>query len=343
MQGAGQAKRSRKTSLAVGNDGDRSPPRWRITEAHGETVGIKGETARALGRARTSGLVATTPAPGSTLAAKLPGDAGVVLEVERKREVDGHVATRLDEGGSDLAQLLEGSDGIGKPGPRQGDQVLDKGKLPGTAERRLEEGESSWLVVERILDGREPVAGDIVEEGAPCEHVGKAGGVHGSAGHARVRQAHVDGQGEGREGIGGDGKHFEVADDGGRTEVLEAALPILALGAAKHALDVQQAGRQLDASINGGADDGDSGVVAEHDALPAPAVPVEEGIGAGEHLGREGASGGEEAVALDRWRADLLVAPLAGHLAEGVLDVAEGAHLLGEQIAHAAGTRNGRR
>ena len=63
MQGAGQAKRSRKTSLAVGNDGDRSPPRWRIAEAQGKEVGIEGETARTLGRARTSGAGSDHPGP----------------------------------------------------------------------------------------------------------------------------------------------------------------------------------------------------------------------------------------------------------------------------------------
>ena len=158
-----------------------------------------------------------------------------------------------------------------------------------------------------------------------------------------MRQAQVDGQGERRECIGGDGQHLKVADDRGGAQVFETALPVLALGAAEDALDVEEARGELDPGVGGGAGNGDGGVVAQHDALAAPPVPVEEGVGAGEHLGGEGAGGGEEAVALDRGGANLFVAPLAGDATEGVFDVAEGAHLPGQEIAHAAGARHRRR
>ena len=55
MQGAGQAKRSRKAGLTLGNDGDRGPPRRSITEAQGKKVGIEGEN-RTRSRARQDQL-----------------------------------------------------------------------------------------------------------------------------------------------------------------------------------------------------------------------------------------------------------------------------------------------
>ena len=169
-------------------------------------------------------------------------------------------------------------------------------------------------------------------------------GKHG-AHEAGVREADFDvAQAEALQHGFAEEDELDVAGRARVADELDAALPVLARlvagGEAEDVLDVEEARgpprRQvLDVEAGGG----NGGVGSEDDALAAPAVPVEEGVDASEHLRREGAGGGEEVQELDGRRADFGVAPGGADAGEVLFDAAVEGHLVGQQVAHAGAAK----
>ena len=119
-------------------------------------------------------------------------------------------------------------------------------------------------------------------------------------------------------------------------------MPVLAAGVAlleaEDVLDVKETrGVVAGHALREEPDGRDRRVRAEDDALAGPAVPVEEGIDAVEHLGGERAGGREEVEVLDGGRAHFFVAPAEADVAEGELGAAEAFHIGGKDVSHAVG------